>query len=79
MTYPPPPWAERFLRWGIPGGVVGTSIIGDLRQEYSERAPSMRFPSLQIWYWSQVVRLSSWYTWTRLVRRDRNLPLRMVF
>ena len=60
MTYPPPHLAERLLRWCVPDGVVGTSIMGDLRQEYNERASSMHFPSLQIWYWSQVVRVSSW-------------------
>ncbi len=68
MTHPPPDLAERLLRWCIPDGVVGKSIIGDLRQEYQERSTAMRFPSMQIWYWSQVVRLSGWYTWTRLAR-----------
>lgn len=62
----PPRIAEILLRRFLPSGVVGRSILGDLRREFREicRSRSRNYPRL--WYWQQAVRLSSWYAWSRI-------------
>ena len=80
MSLRPPRLAEWFLRRCLPGGVVGMSIVGDLREEFREQGKSRRLPSLQVWYWNRAIRLSGWYVWARLrPRRDTPLRLRAVF
>ncbi len=62
----PPLVAEMLLRRFLPSGVVGRSILGDLRREFGEicRSRSRNYPRL--WYWHQAVRLSGWYAWLRI-------------
>lgn len=62
----PPPGAERLLRWCLPGGVVGASIRGDLRQEFEERVTTSPGPAAIRWYRHQAAKLAARYLWERL-------------
>ncbi len=66
----PPKLAEALLRQLLPSGVLGLSILGDLRQEYREIAEYRlsRFPRL--WYWRTAMTLGGRYT----VQHLRQLP-----
>ena len=80
MSSQPPRVGELLLRWCLPGGVVGMSIVGDLREEFREQSRSRRIPSLHMWYWNRAIRLGGWYLWTRLRgRRNKPLPSRAAF
>ncbi|MBT8402679.1 MAG: ABC transporter permease [Gemmatimonadetes bacterium] len=49
-----PDWAARALRRGLPGGVRGASIRGDLAEEYSMRRPGL---GREVWLAAEVARL----------------------
>ena len=58
----PPRWAERLLRWWLPGGIVGDSIMGDAREEFHEyaRREGLRFPP-GMWYWLHCAGIAAHY------------------
>ena len=60
----PPRWAERFLRWWLPDGVVGDSIMGDAREEFHEyaRREGLRLPP-GVWYWLHCAGIAAHYVW----------------
>ncbi|MCH7717577.1 MAG: ABC transporter permease, partial [Gemmatimonadetes bacterium] len=69
----PPRVAEILLRRFLPSGVVGRSILGDLRREFGEICRSRSRHHPRLWYWHQAVRLSGWYAWSR-IRGSAELP-----
>ncbi len=60
----PPRLAERLLRWWLPDGVVGDSILGDVREEFLEyaRRNGRRLPP-GLWYWLHGVGIAAHYVW----------------
>ena len=54
----PPAFMTKILRAVLPRGVVGTSILGDLLEEYNRRSPRTR----GLWYTLEVIRLIAVYT-----------------
>jgi putative ABC transport system permease protein len=50
--------AERLVRHAVPADASGLSIVGDLRQEFDERAHVRGLRAAQWWYWRQ-----SWSLW----------------
>lgn len=60
----PPRLAERALRWWLPDGVLGDSILGDAREEFLEyvRNDRRRLP-LALWYWLHALRIAGYYVW----------------
>ena len=60
----PPRLAERALRWWLPDGVLGDSILGDAREEFLEyvRNDRRRVP-LALWYWLHALRIAGYYVW----------------
>ena len=62
----PPKVAEALLKLLLPDGVLGQSILGDLRQEYYEVAEYgiSRFP--RVWYWRTAAALGVRYAVQRL-------------
>lgn len=65
-TPAPPRLAERLLGWALPGGLVGRSIRGDLRQEFEERHAGASPQAMTFWYWRQASRLAAHYAWDRV-------------
>jgi predicted permease len=67
----PPRLAEALLTPLLPSGVLGLSILGDLRQEYRDVVGSgiSRFP--RIWYWRTAIALGGRYSVFRLKRLPR--------
>lgn len=60
----PPGLAERLLRWWLPRGVVGDSILGDAREELLDyRRDGGRTPPA-LWYWFHALRIGAHYAWT---------------
>ncbi len=51
----PPQLAERLLERLLPPGIVGSSILGDLREEFQLHAGSHKAMSSRLWYWLQVL------------------------
>jgi len=64
----PPRGAEWLLRVCLPGGLVGSSICGDLRQEYEERSAAGGRRA-GWWYRKQAMKLAARYAWERAARR----------
>ncbi len=61
----PPRLAERLLRWLLPAGIVGESILGDMREEYGQFLESgSRIPG-PIWYWGRTLLIARRYVWQR--------------
>ncbi len=58
----PPRAAERLLEAALPRGQVGSSIIGDLHQEYQERGAQSGRLRLIAWYWLQALALAWHYS-----------------
>ena len=52
------------LRWWLPDGVLGESILGDAREEFLEyvRSARRRLPSA-VWYWLYALRIAGHYAW----------------
>jgi len=50
----PPRLAVRLLDVSLPGGLVGRSIRGDLRQEFEERCAGAPPRTMRSWYWRQA-------------------------
>jgi predicted permease len=67
--------AEALLRWLLPRGDLGLSILGDLRQEFEEihLTSASRFPRL--WYWRSAVALGCRYIVDGSRRFPRNLAI----
>ncbi|HEX6200269.1 MAG TPA: ABC transporter permease [Thermoanaerobaculia bacterium] len=61
----PPRAAEGLLRRLLPEGVVGRSILQDLRREYRALAERRGRPP-RLWYWRQVLSLGGHYGLARL-------------
>jgi len=59
----PPKLAERFLRWWLPSGIVGDSIVGDAREEFTEYVRSGKPWPSGLWYWGRVLAIAVYYTW----------------
>ncbi len=51
----PPQLAERLLARFLPPGIVGSSILGDLREEFQLQARSRTAISNRFWYWLQTL------------------------
>ncbi len=62
----PPPLADALLAAALPMGLVGSTIIGDLHQEFAEVAARRGKLVACAWYWLQALDLSSRYTWRSL-------------
>jgi predicted permease len=56
----PPPLAERLVRHAVPGDASGLSVIGDLRQEFEERAAARGLLAARWWYWRQAASVWWW-------------------
>ena len=57
-----PPWlAERLLRWWLPRGVLGASILGDAREELTEYRDSGGALPPSLWYWLHAFRIGAHY------------------
>ncbi len=67
-TRGPPALAESLLEWALPDGLVGQTIVGDLRQEYHERAAETP-KGLAVWFWAQSLRLAGHYVALRVTGR----------
>ncbi|MHC4611318.1 MAG: hypothetical protein ACYS7M_13320, partial [Planctomycetota bacterium] len=65
----PPRIAEFLLRLVLPRGVVGRSMLGDLREEYGERLRTGGAPLANSWYWREALFFSVRYRWARLASR----------
>lgn len=59
----PPRLAERLLRWWLPRGVVGDSILGDAREELLEYRERGGFLPPALWYWLHALRIAGHYAW----------------
>ena len=59
----PPRWAERFLRWWLPPGIVGNSILGDAREEFAEQVRGGGKVPSWIWYWAYATKVALHYVW----------------
>ena len=62
----PPRVAEAMLRAALPGDLRGRTMLGDLLQEYEERAASSHRATLWFWYWVQAVELGARYALHRI-------------
>ncbi len=61
----PPRLPERLLRWLLPSGIVGESIVGDMREEYQEYLETgSRIPPA-MWYWGRVYLIARRYLWRK--------------
>jgi putative ABC transport system permease protein len=69
MRGAPPAAAERLLNRLVGGGEWGECILGDLHEEYVERATRATAPA-RAWYWVQVAKIGS-RTLARRVSRRR--------
>ncbi len=69
---PPPRRADALLDRWLPKGTLGSSIIGDLHQEYEElrSSNSVRFP--RVWYWRSALGVAGRYALLRL--KSRGVP-----
>ncbi len=65
----PPRIAEMALRFVLPRGVVGRSMLGDLREEYGERLRRGGAALANSWYWREALFFSVRYRWARLASR----------
>lgn len=69
----PPAAAVSLLRWVLPDDLVGSSILGDLYEEYDEIAPHAGVRA-DAWFWRSALALSVRYALvgarTRLTRSD---------
>ena len=54
--------AEWLLRWWLPRGVVGDSIVGDSREEFCEYRREHGALAGAMWYWAHVLRIAGHYT-----------------
>ncbi len=57
----PPALAERLLRWWLPRGVLGASILGDAREELTEYRDSGGALPPSLWYWLHAFRIGAHY------------------
>ncbi|MGD2071236.1 MAG: hypothetical protein PVI57_21385, partial [Gemmatimonadota bacterium] len=76
----PPRPLERLLRAALPPGVVGQSIVRDLREEYRARVErSGRSLPLDLWYAREAILLAAHYALDRVRRRatSRRVPHRV--
>jgi len=62
----PPPRADAFLTAALPVGLVGSTIIGDLHQEFAEIEGRRGVLIARAWYWLQTLELAARYTWRSL-------------
>jgi hypothetical protein len=61
----PPRLPERLLRWLLPAGIVGESIVGDMREEYAEFLESDSKIPGPIWYWGRAFLIARRYALKR--------------
>ncbi len=76
----PPRWADALLEWALPPGLRGRTILGDLRQEFDDRAREGAGVGLRLrlrlrlrlwlWYWMLALELAGRYTLRRVLHRD---------
>ena len=59
----PPRFAERLLRWWLPRGIVGDSILGDAREELLEYRNRGGALPPGFWYWLHALRIGAHYAW----------------
>lgn len=70
----PPPLAEVLVRSLIPRGHVRSSILGDLREEFGERAEREGLSAARRWYWRQAVTVFGNALRDRLAGRSWSRP-----
>jgi len=66
MPRQPPRLPEAWLGWLLPEGGAREGLLGDLHEEYLERARTGRAPGT--WYWLQALGVTRHYVPLRLVR-----------
>lgn len=69
----PPSAAETLLRFFLPAGDVGLSILGDLREEYARLADGRKW-SRPFWYWRQAFALLFHYSLIPALISPHRLP-----
>jgi predicted permease len=68
--YQPPRLLERILAWALPAGLSAQGSIGDLAEEFEQRA--LESPTrARLWYLSQTLSIVSYRVFSRRDRRDR--------
>jgi predicted permease len=67
----PPTLAERILRWCLPPGNKGRSIVGDLAADYAQLAVRSSLRA-SLWYWRQVVAIGLPYVFLSIRRARRH-------
>ena len=65
----PPRLAEWLLRLLLPSGIKGESIVGDLREEYSEFLNGTSRVPGTLWYWHRVYQIGRRYVWPQSLQR----------
>ncbi|MCZ6917269.1 MAG: ABC transporter permease [Gemmatimonadetes bacterium] len=69
----PPALAEAILRRCVPQGLLGRTILGDLREEYAELRRAARGRRLVAWYWREAMMMSAAYVLAR-IKPSRRRP-----
>jgi putative ABC transport system permease protein len=67
----PPTLAEWVLSRCLPGGSLGRSVLGDLRQDYIETRDRRSATSAGLWYWGQTLAIGGRYIFAKLARKPR--------
>ncbi|NKB88736.1 MAG: FtsX-like permease family protein [Acidobacteria bacterium] len=74
----PPRWLERVVAWALPKGLSQQGSLGDLAEEFEERAGDSPARA-HLWYALQTVSIASYRPLRRRPDRKRNLDLRPDF
>jgi predicted permease len=75
--YPPPRWLERILTWALPTGLSAQGSLGDLAEEFEERA--LVSPArAHLWYLAQVASIVSYRVLGRKHRADHERRLDLL-
>ncbi len=61
QSHLPPALAEALLALFLPKGQLGSSVLGDLRQDYSRQCNSVTVTQARRWYWRQALSLTGYY------------------
>ena len=74
MSGPRPPRpAERILRWILPTGPDGKTILGDLHEEFRVAAAKRGPVRAALWYWAQVIVTGAGYARPGRAALDRRI------
>ena len=66
--------AERLLEAALSGSDLRDSVLGDLEEEFAERARLSRAWQVRAWYWGEAVRMGARFAARRLSRRGVPSP-----